>query len=315
MLFGLGLILGSGMPKHRGGAGPAPTGFDVHVDSVSGRDAGDGLQPATAKQSIAAAQALAVALGPGTRIGLARGSLWDEQLRLTAQAVLVGSYGDPARPLPMLRGSDLADGAAFAPAAGRAGVFEIAWHHELSANGKAGIFVWEDGTRLVWVGDDAECSATPGSFTYPEPLAAGTVVVRVHPRGSTDPASDGKTYRITRRNHGVWLSGHGSTVDGVHATHNGHDDGAIKIGERAHGGTVRNTLATRGTKHAFFVWARDARFENCVGYVCGGRDGEALTTFVAYHDDAEATGDVAFENCWAHAPEGPAPDFAGGDSA
>jgi hypothetical protein len=320
MVYGAGTAVGLGLGSAivMGGRRPE-AGFDVHGDARAGDDAADGLTPATAKRTIAAVRALAAAMiaarGAGVRVGLARGSLWDEELSLGGAGTVVGSYGDPALPLPVLRGSDWVPNDAFAPVPGRAQVHGVAWAHALATNGKAQIFVWQDGVRLVWVADAAACDATPGSFTYPEPLTAAPAAVMVHPIGSVAPASGGATFRIVRRNYAVRLNGQGAAIEGVHGAQCGHDDGALKIGERVTGGRMRWALATWGTKHAAFVWAREAAVEDCAAYVCRNRAGQPLTTFVAYHDDADAAGGVTFRNCWAHAPEGAAPDFATDDTA
>ena len=72
-----------------------------HVDAEDGDDARDGLTPATAWKSFANVTNLT--LGPGERLLLKRGSVFDEELRVRARGMSmnwseVGAYGEGMRP-------------------------------------------------------------------------------------------------------------------------------------------------------------------------------------------------------------------------
>lgn len=269
----------------------------VFVDSLGGSDAAGGGTPAAAVRTLARATALAAGIGAGAAIRLKRGGVWDEQLVLDQTGALVAAYGSTAEPMPLVRCSDAVAPGAFAPVDGAAGVYAASVAHAFTNPAKVSTRVFEDGRQLAWVVDLAACAVTPGSFTYDgAAIGVSPLVVRVHPRGSTDPRADGKAYRVVTRPHGVRLSGVGAVIDGIHATQNGHNDGALAI--TAPDGTIRNCLATWGSVHNLLAWARGARVEGSVAYRTRPNSGNA-TSFVAYHSDPVA-GSVQYVDCWAH---------------
>ena len=72
-----------------------------YVDSRHGDDAADGLKPATAWKSLAKAKGMT--LGPGERLLLKRGSVFNEELLVTAAGAAdnwaeIGAYGEGPRP-------------------------------------------------------------------------------------------------------------------------------------------------------------------------------------------------------------------------
>ena len=80
---------------------PQSPGRTYHVDSVAGDDARDGLTPATAWKTLAKAASLV--LGPGERLLLKRGSVFNEEFRVSAQGSAsnwaeIGAYGEGMRP-------------------------------------------------------------------------------------------------------------------------------------------------------------------------------------------------------------------------
>ena len=80
---------------------PMTPGRTYHVDSAGGDDARDGLTPATAWKSFANVTNLT--LGPGERLLLKRGSVFNEELRLSARGSAenwaeIGAYGEGMRP-------------------------------------------------------------------------------------------------------------------------------------------------------------------------------------------------------------------------
>lgn len=87
--------------------------FDFYVNSGSGSNTADGRTPDTAWQTLAKVTSSA-ALGPGARVGLARGGVWRETWNwpastgTTARPVICGAYG--AGPLPRITGANLVTG-------------------------------------------------------------------------------------------------------------------------------------------------------------------------------------------------------------
>ena len=67
--------------------------------------------------------------------------------------------------------------------------------NEAGATGR--LVVFENGAQLTRVNTDAACDALPGSFV--NPYSSGTanpVTIKIHPFGSTNASSDGKTYEV-----------------------------------------------------------------------------------------------------------------------
>ena len=80
---------------------PQSPGRTYHVDSVSGDDARDGLTPSTAWKTLAKVASLT--LGPGERLLLKRGSIFNEEFGISAHGSAdnwaeIGAYGEGMRP-------------------------------------------------------------------------------------------------------------------------------------------------------------------------------------------------------------------------
>jgi hypothetical protein len=267
--------------------------FDIYADSINGDDDNDGLTAATALQTIAAAQT-AVTATPGKRLGLARGSYWREQLTL-GNGFTVRGYGDPTLHLPRLDCTNVATG--WAKTSGRTNVYEVNWAHDLGTDrSKRKISAWENGTRMKWVSSVALCDAEAGTFHVATTGASPTQLVYIHPTGSTDPASNGATYEIVRREFGLTI-GADYDVRNVWCSRNGHHDGSFK---QSGAGYQENVLTTEGVIHNHWV-ALGSTAKGCVAYLCEpstwGRG--SATLFVSF--DANGAGrTVSHENCWAY---------------
>src|SRR5205085_8588630 len=171
------LILGSGSTL----LGPA---FDVFVDSSRPNDSGDGLTTATAKKTIAAGAALLT--GGKTKLGLAKGSSWREQLTVPT-GCSVGAYGTTGS-APILAASNVAANASFS-ASGTANAYQISWAHAITGGSTATFSVFENGARLKRVADLTTCGTTAGSFFAPTP-GVSPQTIYVHPTGNTNPTND-----------------------------------------------------------------------------------------------------------------------------
>ncbi len=80
---------------------PHVSGRTYHVDPDGGDDARDGLTPATAWRTLSRAASLV--LGPGERLLLKRGGVFDEELKVSAKGspenwAVLGAYGEGMRP-------------------------------------------------------------------------------------------------------------------------------------------------------------------------------------------------------------------------
>lgn len=248
--------------------------FDFYVNSATGSDANDGLTPATAFETISAANAI---LANGVRIGLARGSEWREQLGddlLSYTDVVVGAYGSGA--MPILDGSDVATGWTYDGA--YTNLYSVAWAHD----GSVGDFlsVWENGARLRWVASQATADATPGSF-YAATISGTPSTIWIHPNGSTNPTNNKKTYTASRRKQGLTCGTPAArwTIMDLHTRKSISNNGSLQAA--APGSVVRRCLAEDGTKHNMFIGA-DCIAYDCIAWESDWADRTNTTAFVAY---------------------------------
>ncbi len=227
----------------------APSTKSVSYLSPNGSDTNDGKTPATAWKTLAKAQA---SVFPGMTLLLERGGVWREMLDLRFKPIIsIGNYG--SGPPPEVNGADVISPGSFIPSthAEAAGVcYEYAWTrghgHEA---GFDQVMLWENDVRLYRRTSVALVAASPGSYYSPGEEAA-TSIVYMHPYGTTDPRSDGKTYEITKRGAGIDNydpASAGSSISGVHLnrawSHTGPMSGPVR------GGMARNLLIGGGGIH------------------------------------------------------------------
>ena len=225
----------------------------IHVDSVNGSDLFTGASPQSALASLSAA---AAAASDGARIALAAGSVWRDSLDLSSVSdVTVEPYGDIATDgLPVIRGDDELDGV-WETSADRGDAHTNVYSQEFTWSGEATdtdmwMVFWEhpEGTddvlgtgvtNLAYASSLSACQSTPGSFfvdsaelganpavEFNVSGASRTVTVYIHPTGSTDPRSDGKSYHGAARLVCVYV-GDNSTVRQIHAYRAGNHAGSF----------------------------------------------------------------------------------------
>jgi hypothetical protein len=199
--------------------------FDVYVDSVNGSDSASGKSPGSAKQTFAAIGTIT----SGMRIGLARGSVFREQVSSAANGVLIKSYGSGARPI--IDGSDAVAANEWQPTAGQANVYEVS-RTSLAAFGGQHETLWlASGLAGTRASSLANCNSTPGSF-FTDFTSGGVETaykVYVHPAGSTDPRNNGVTYYAGERLYCINLSGDGTRVIGINTKRQLHHDGSLRL--------------------------------------------------------------------------------------
>lgn len=205
-----------------------------YVDSANGSDGNDGLSETAALASLGA-----IPPADGVQIRLMAGSEWREGLDWGAHDnVTVEGYGDlEGAGFPVIRGDAVLD-TSWEDAAARNDAYNSVYSRTINADlgndTRICPLVWEDGMRLDWAADLATCQATPGSWYAPEPdiygiAATDMVTIHVHPTGSTDPRSDGKTYEAVARAAGIVL-GDGATVRHLHVMRAGSRYGNLAAG-------------------------------------------------------------------------------------
>lgn len=111
--------------------------------------------------------------------------------------------------------------------------------------------VTEDDVFLARVDGILTCESTPGSYAVTTDTGSGdtTVTVWIHPSDSSNPTSNGKTYRYGRRDRSVF-TGENCVVDGINTMMQTGDDGSLLGGINA---TIRHCVAEFGTKHNMLV--------------------------------------------------------------
>jgi hypothetical protein len=281
--------LGSvGLGFGRLGASNAGAGFDYYVDSSRANDTGDGLTAATAKKTIAAAQAL---LSAGKRLGLAKGSSWREQLTISNTGVTVGAYGSGADPI--LDASNIVLNASFTKTGGLTNVYQFDVT-PTTAGGNGTFSVFEDDQRLKRVASAAACDAAPGSFYAADtPTDATPSTILVHPIGSSNAISDGKVYEVTARDSAILSSATGTVVSGIYGKRCIALGGVFQF--QATGATVSDCTVEDGQKHNIFI--EDAStVTNVISTKMEGIDSHFI-----YHVDTVTGGTVgsSFVNCTA----------------
>lgn len=244
--------------------------FHVYVDSSGGSDSNDGLSAETPLATLAAAATTAAAIGTGARIGLCAGSEWRATLDLSAlDGVTVAAYGQTdLYGLPTIDGADVISGPwddSTARGDSNTEVYSIdVTMDDLLPGDNYFPLAWEDGQRLHGVDTLAECQAEAGTF-YVSGLTDGrttasTYTLHIHPRGSTDPNSDGKTYEAVTRSAGL-IVGDGATVRQIHARRVGTNAGAIIGGWDV---LFDRCLGEECARHV--ILAKSGEMRDCIGW-------------------------------------------------
>jgi len=182
-------------------------------------------------------------------VALKSGSTFAETLTLVS-GVSVYRYGSGNRPI-------LDAGVTFTPASwaattGRTNVYEQDVAIELAST-KSFVSVLEDGAHMSRVADVATCDSTAGSYTVSTDSGSGdsTVTVYIHPTGSTNPTSNGSTYRYSRKLYSVNGTDIDDViVDGIHTRLQSSENGSLRVGGA---GTLRFCKAEFGSKHNIFI--------------------------------------------------------------
>jgi hypothetical protein len=215
-----------------------------HVNSVTGDDNNDGSTPDLAFATLGALPTLQA----GDTIKLARGSQWREIVSPGVDDLTFEAYGTGDAPL--IDASDVITPSDFTLSAhgDAAGVcYEYAWTRGAGAEGGIDyVLLWEGDTRLVRRTSVALCAANAGSY-YANPDDGAVATIYVHPFGSTNPVSDGKTYSVTKRGSGLYARfNNGYTVTGIRTRRGWAHYGPLVPGETS---IVRKAIFEGGGLH------------------------------------------------------------------
>ncbi len=285
-----------------------PTFF---VDSVGGNNSNAGTSTTTPVQTIA--QALTLASGiSNPQILLKRGSVFREQFQIPDQAY-VGVYGESGA-APIVSGADLVANASFSLTPAQVNTYRVALSNiPATTNSYVGVtnsdvlMVWENNTRLGLTFNQsgytrpasiADVEATAGSFWWD----SVNKILYVHPTGSTNPITNGKTYEISVRTlclHG----GDGFFVQGLIAEKAGAKTSTGQQGYAILGfksGHYKNCVGRQAWNHAIGVAngeiADDLIFDECLAEDCERQVISYPTNFVAFKSGAKPS-KVIIRNC------------------
>jgi hypothetical protein len=257
------------------------------VDSVNGNDS----NPGTQSQPFATiAKLLEQPITEGDKIGLAKGSVWREQLTIGANNITVEAYGTGNAPL--IDCSDAIPNASFTKTDGRTNVYqyEAATNY---VNEESWINVWEDGAFLTNVASLAACDAAPGSYYVASHITA-TPTIYIHPTASTNPISDGKLYEFSARSYGIGARGRDYIkVTGVHSRRNYNTGGSIVTGAYAR---LIDCRASEGNKHNIYT-SPGSYHENCLADEAY-YGGLGSTLFILHQSVGNGAGAI-YNNCTA----------------
>lgn len=279
--------------------------FDLYVDSAAGSDSNDGTTESAPLATLSAAQTAATGIGDGVRIGLKAGSSWSgagESLRLTSlDNGKIDVYGDIAT-----NGAPEIDCSDEVSSWTKDSSFTNLYYADvtLPSNITTGLtyaIPFEDGSMLVRSSSKSDADATPFRYfnEYPDEVTAngdGTYTVRVwvHATASTDPGSNGSTYRVTTRETAIWVRD-GWTIRGVHAKRNARDSGSIIGGSDI---LIDRCIMEWGNTHSGQFESGTVRDSIIINASYGGssRETGASEMFVAFRNDASGL-TIKFQNC------------------
>lgn len=227
--------------------------YDYYVDSVNGNDANAGTSAGAAYQSFG--PVLAQANLGGKRIGLARGSVFREEVLITAANVTVGDYGFGA--LPLIDAGEAIANAGFTATSGQAGVYQVAVTFTGTTAGVPGgeyRNAYENDRALKKMSSLAACQSTAGScYWSAEGAGVTSATLYIHPYAGDDPTSNGKAYAYTKRYNGLAITGASATVRNIRTRRQRRNDGSMVLSGR--NSVMRGCTIEDGHKHAALMGA------------------------------------------------------------
>lgn len=272
-----------------------------YVNAATGSDSNDGLSLAAAKQTLGAIPRM-----DGLRLRLVVSATdWRESLDLSLyKGCVVEGFGDfvaAGGTLPRVRGDDTITGPwddSAARADANTNVYSISWTHSITINAGLNLVPWvfEDDFDMVMATSLANCQATPGTFWHLQPVTGAPVTIYVHPTGSGNPASNGKTYSATRR-HEVLRIGDKSTLRNLWGHAAGNTLGAIVHGDDC---VIENMLGTGCPIHTINGGANFTR-RRCVAVHHTKPPSNNIIAIESFTDDGRM-GVARHEHCHAIGP-------------
>jgi hypothetical protein len=236
--------------------------FTFYVDSINGNNANSGTSKSSPLKDITSLSAIT----NGQSIGLAGGSYWRQELRIIANNVTVGCYGN-CYSRPILDGSDQYLNTNFTKTGGLTNVYQTTSITFAAGSTAAWINVFETGgpgdnatgSFLNFVANNATVDSTPCSYTIsgmtPDGTLPATGQIFIH---GCDPAAlnlitNGYVYEFSNRPTGLYIQGNNPIVTGIETRKSADDLGSLQVQGDGAAATFTNVLARDGGKHNAFA--------------------------------------------------------------
>ena len=242
-----------------GGISSPSSSFTFFVDSVNGNDSNSGTSAAKAFQNITALPTITA----GQSVGLARGSYWRQELRISANNVTVGSYGSGA--LPILDGSNQVLNANITKTGGFTNIYQTpsltfaaggtsAWVNFFETGGPGdGIY----GSFLTNVSAEATVDTTPCSYFIsgmtPDGTLPATGTIFFHSCDGTSPITNGYTYEYSNRPTGLYLNGLNNIAVNIETRKAADDLGSLQCQTDGAACQFNGVISRLGGKHNAFA--------------------------------------------------------------
>lgn len=268
------------------------------LDSVSGSDSNDGKTTLTPFASFAKLETI---VKPGDKILLKRGSVFQEEFRMTDTAkwkdVEIDCYGR-GKQLPLIDGSKQQANGNFSKTGGYTNIYQTTFTQLLSTgsnNSYPG--AWEDDVYLTEIrigqpGITTEAQAltavdaTPGSFYTPWPFTSQNTIYYIHASDSSDITTNQKTYEMRNLDKGIYCTSLRMKISHIHIRRVGGHNGAVDATDLEADGLI----ITECARHASII--RGGHVKNSIAAFANPEYSGAM-----FHSNEVNAPGMTFENC------------------
>ena len=279
---------------------------NYYIDSVAGVDTNSGTTSAAAIKTIARLTAIINTLPAHKRAGLhysfKYGSEFREEFVITSAmaGARCSAYGVPSDGKPKFIASDILPNSSFTLSPGMTNVYEFAMSGVgIDANADERPGIWVGGQRLTYASSISACNAKAGTYHHGIVTNLAAFTLYVHPYGSTNPTTDGKTYEATKRRSGIWgYAADGCEFESIFSSRNHCSYGSLCLGRNS---VARNCEQWDGNTHNIFYRAGCNLYDNLA--VNAYAWGEVPTIYIGFESNIPVGAKVRLERCSAEQRE------------
>lgn len=250
-----------------------PCRADYFLDSVAGNDSNTGTNYWSAWKTVAKFTSAVGVNCSNATIWAACGSVFQHELRI-GNGNTIDAYPESG-PRPVFDGSEAVTN--WGPVcAVFTNVYSVSNFVVTGGSTPSTIPVIEDGTIMISVDSLVACDATDGSFFSTDtPLAGSANVVFINPSGVLPPASNGKTYKVAKRNYAI-VGGDNNTIKNVVCQNAMGNNGSVYLGKNS---KMEEVLLLNGTYHHVLI--ESGHLKRVLTWKASHRTGQSIP-FVAY---------------------------------